>query len=155
MKISLRLLVVIFWAAMMFWLYNRDIKTGEFLNYQDVIDPDNLIRNEWMTVSMQGRTIGVVNSRMDINENSRVHRYVIEDVAELHLNLMGNQQSLDIEVRTLLDVDMTLQAFECWLKHRYIQSGSRDDGTMAMSLTSPQVHVANDVIKESKSRETP
>ena len=113
MKISLRLLVVIFWAAMMFWLYNRDIKTGEFLNYQDVIDPDNLIRNEWMTVSMQGGTIGVVNSRMDINENSRVHRYVIEDVAELHLNLMGNQQSLDIEVRTLLDVDMTLQAFEC------------------------------------------
>ncbi len=137
MKRRILLLVIMLgWLASMAWLLRNEAFPEWFARsmagYRSLLSDGVVVSDQWMRILFNDQHVGYSHTVLDTREGDPAEQFVLSNRTELHLNLMGAQQQVQVTSGASLDALYQLQKFSFALdSDRYSMKlqGQRQRGT--------------------------
>lgn len=108
-------LLVAAWLGSMAWLLRfeafPEYFTHALAGYRSLLTSDMLVMDSWYIVQFNGTPIGYSRTWVDVREENPREHYVVENLTELELSVLGTRQRVHFDSEAFLDQGHRLQRF--------------------------------------------
>ena len=111
----LRAGLVVFWLATFAWLLRFEAYPDLFgetpAGYRQLLSRDVLLRDSWLRIAFQGRSVGFSHSTLELDEEDPAGRHLLRNRMHLRLPLPGGERKIYVDSLVKLNDQYDLQGF--------------------------------------------